>query len=719
MANIDASHLRTLPTAINTPPNYMLLRRGLLGLCLALFTGLIVWAIWLHAQGCGQHTGISAFMLWSSLMFATGFAVLGALIIQQRKHDRMGFLCCWIALTSGVTIVSIMGLSCGVEAAEPWVGLPYVAWFHYAFSPIYGIVPQVILLPLLYPTGRFVSRRWAWATAAGLVLLTICATALGFMPDFRLPNGVTFALDLANPFGVANPPAWWHPVFMTSSVILECALCFLGMASVVVRFRRSEGDERQQLKWLAYFLVTVVGVQLLVFELPGNIFYPEIFFTIWYELIIFAMQLGFPLVIGVAIFKYRLYDIDLIINRTVVYGALTAFVVALYALIVTGLSRIFHDENNFIASLVATGAIAILFQPVRIWLQGNVNRWLYGERDDPAGVLTRLTDEMEAANSGATLLSSLVVTIATSLKLPYVAVWIRDANGSDALAAEYGTHMNQVESLPLMHQQEIIGRLELAPRSPRETLSAAERPLLVAIARLIATTARMIQLTDEVQGARVRTVSAREEERRRLRRDLHDGLGPVLASQGLKLAAARQLLRVQPETAERLLDEVMHEGENTIGEVRRLVYALRPPTLDELGLVQAIREHIDTVSVAVPVQITLDAPKRLPEISAAIEVAAFRIVQEALSNVIRHAHAHHCMISLKINGNLELVVEDDGVGLSSTTRSGIGLLSMRERAAEVGGVCHIESSRISQPESDHRHGKSRGVTLTITFPLMN
>ena len=662
-------------------------------------------------------------MFWASQVFSTGFAILGALIIEQRKHDRMGMLCCGIATLGSFNISTVMAVECGVATAQTWVGLPYLAWFGYAVGPIVSIMPEFVLLPLLYPTGRFQSPRWAWATGIGLALLSIAAIALGFLPDFRQHNGFTFAIDLDNPFGVATLPAWWHSFFMPASVILEVSLAFLGITSVVVRFRRAVGDERQQMKWLAYFLVTVIGVQLLVFEIPGNLFYPEIFDTIWYDLIIFAMLLGFPLVIGIAIFKYRLYDIDLIINRTLVYAALTAFVIALYALIVTSMGRIFHDENNLVASLVATGIIALLFQPARIWLQRSVNRWLFGERDDPASVLTRLTNEMEAANSGATLLSSLVITIASSLKLPYVAVWIGEGEGTDVLAAEVGTPTRQVESIPLLHQQETIGRLEIAPRSPSETLSPAERPLLIAIARLIATTARMIQLTDEVQDARVRTVSAREEERRRLRRDLHDGLGPVLASQGLKLAAARQLLRARPEVAEKLLDEVMHEGENTVGEVRRLVYALRPPTLDELGLVQAIREHIDTVRVAVPVQITLHAPAKLPEISAAIEVAAFRIMQEALSNVIRHAHAHHCAITIQLNDNLEaleITVQDDGVGLPAATRRGVGLLSMHERAAEVGGLCHIESHIASHIERHiDDHGSPSGVTVSITLPLTN
>ena len=473
----------------------------------------------------------------------------------------------------------------------------------------------------------------------------------------------------------------------------------------MLRFRRSAGEERQQVKWLAYFVATAVTLQILVFELPGGLFYPEIFHTIWYDLMIGVVLIGFPVTIGVAIFKYRLYDIDILINRTLVYAALTLIVAAIYVLIVAGSSQLLHNENNLIASLVATGVIAVLFHPLRAWLQGVVNRWLYGERDDPAGVLTRLTSQLETTSSGDSLLAVLVETIASSLKLPYVALWLDREESRLALAAETGAQPAHVETLSLLHQQETVGELVVAPRAPGETFSAADRQLLAAIARLTAATARTIQLTDQVQEARVRTVSAREEERRRLRRDLHDGLGPVLASQGLKLAAARQLVRERPDVTERLLDEVMRQSENTVAEVRRLVYALRPATLDELGLVEAIREHVDVVGASAPVQITVDAPAAVSEIPAAIEVAAFRIVQEALNNVIRHAQARRCAISIASDDGLRIRIEDDGVRLPAETRSGVGLQSMRERATEVGGQCVIENRT------------QGGVTVRLSLPL--
>jgi signal transduction histidine kinase len=663
-----------------------------------------VFVLWLAAQGCGEHLGVSPVMAAINVAGSLAFAALSVLILLYRPVNRIGWLSGWIAVGMLVSVMAFTGMPCGVDVSPPIPGLQIIAWALYSFSAFFVILPLFILLPLLFPTGHFLSARWAWATAIGAFLLFLTAVATSIAPDLRRDNAYGYFVDLDNPFGMADLPAWWRPTARAAALLVACLLCFMAIASMIVRLRRARGDERQQMKWLAYFVATAVAFQILVFELPGGLLYPEIFHTIWYDLIIGVVLIGFPTTIGIAIFKHRLYDIDLLINRTLVYGALTVTVVALYVLIVAGSSLLFHNENNLVASLAATGVIAVLFHPLRARLQSIVNRWLYGERDDPAGVLTRLTSRLESTGSGDSLLAVLVGTIASSLKLPYVALWLDEGENGLTLAAETGTQPPHVETLPLLHQQERVGELVVAPRSPGEALSGDDRQLLSAIARLTATTARTIQLTDAVQEARVRTVSAREEERRRLRRDLHDGLGPVLASQGLKLAAARQLLREKPEVAERLLDEVMHQSENTVAEVRRLVYALRPPTLDELGLVEAIREHVDVVGANAGVQISVDAPASLPEIPAAIEVAAFRIVQEALNNVIRHARARCCTITIGGNDALEIRIEDDGVGLPAALRRGVGLHSMRERAAEVGGVCLIEN-------------REPGVVVQLRLPI--
>jgi signal transduction histidine kinase len=257
--------------------------------------------------------------------------------------------------------------------------------------------------------------------------------------------------------------------------------------------------------------------------------------------------------------------------------------------------------------------------------------------------------------------------------------------------------------LPLMHQGERIGRLRLGSRATGETWSSGDLRLLDDLARQAGAAAHAVQLTADLQRSRERIVVAREETRRRLRRDLHDGLAPTLAGLALKAGAISDLIPADPQGARDLSTELEAEIRGAIREIRRLVYELRPPTLDELGLVAAIRERATTESkrghangangedAASGLQIVVEAPDRLPPLSAAVEVAAYRIVQEALTNVVKHAQASRCIVRLTADDALLVEIVDDGVGLSSKRRTGVGLLSMHERAEELGGTCMVEA----------------------------
>lgn len=618
------------------------------------------------------------FQLSLEFMYLVIFSVIGGILYVKlvRRRDPQawyGLLATFALLSLGTILLAETSMSART-AGPGWNALydclkasSYVAFLTFC---------------LLFPDGRFAPRWVRWS----MIPLLVWMAAWVMTP---LPN-----LDPAEAVGIQIS------LFMLALIV----------GTQVYRYRRvSTPIQRQQTKWFVFGFGIVFAAVFLWMIISVALPFPpgpeRLLSNLVGQGFLSLFPVAFVACIVISLLRHRLWDIDILINRTLVYGALTVMVVGLYVLIVAGASMLFHNENNLVASLAATGVIAVIFQPLRERLQRGANRLLYGERDDPAGVLTRLTSRLETTGSGDSLLAVVVETIASSLKLPYVALWLDEGDDGLTLAAETGAQPPHVETLPLLHQQEKIGERGATTSSPGEALSIDDRQLLAAIARLTATTARTIQLTDQVQEARVRTVSAREEERRRLRRDLHDGLGPVLASQGLKLAAARQLVRDKPEVAERLLDDVMRQSENTVAEVRRLVYALRPPTLDELGLVEAIREHVDVVGATAGVQFTVDAPPTLPEIPAAIEVAAFRVVQEALNNVIRHAQARSCAITISANGVLQICVEDDGVGLPVHVRSGVGLQSMRERATEVGGQCVIEN-------------RARGgVAVRLSLPL--
>jgi signal transduction histidine kinase len=338
------------------------------------------------------------------------------------------------------------------------------------------------------------------------------------------------------------------------------------------------------------------------------------------------------------------------------------------------------------------------------------------------------------------VLPTVVETIAQALKLPYAAIRLKEGEGFRGAAA-YGSPVGEPESLPLVYQREEIGRLVLSPRAPGEGFSDADRRLLEDLARQAEVAVHAVRLTTDLQRSRERLVATREEERRRLRRDLHDGLGPTLASLALRLDAARKLVRLKPGDAEQLLSRMKDQTQDTVGDVRRLVYGLRPPALDDLGLVAAILQQAEghgfafdsssgdrekgAIGEGGSVYFVPEAPVDLPSLPAAVEVAAYRIAQEAMTNVARHAHAKICRVRLSVDragGVLKLEVTDDGVGMPEDRQAGVGMSSMRERAEELGGTLVVEPrpeggtrvlTRLPLPASE---GKPQGAKTLWNVP---
>jgi signal transduction histidine kinase len=412
-----------------------------------------------------------------------------------------------------------------------------------------------------------------------------------------------------------------------------------------------------------------------------------------------------PVAAGIGILRYRLWDIDLLINRTLAYGALTISVVGIYVLVVGYLGALFPTGGNSAISLVATGIVAILFQPLRQHLQRGINRLLYGQRDEPYAVLSQLGQRLEATLAPEAVLPTIVQSVREALKLPYAAIALRQAEGF-VIAAEVGVPAADPLRLPLSYQGEPVGELLLGPRGAGEAFSSADRRLLEDLARQAGVAADAVRLTGELQRAQERLVGAREEERRRLRRDLHDGLGPLLGGVSLGLAGVHHRLRRDPAAAEQMLQRLQEQLQTATGEVRRLVDGLRPPGLDELGLVSALRERATRFQHGpAGLSVTVEGPEVLPPLPAATEVAAYRIALEALTNAARHAHARRCVLRLAIDGALELEVCDDGHGIPAVHRAGVGLASMRQRAREVGGTCTI------------RPGPDGGTRVTARLPV--
>jgi signal transduction histidine kinase len=707
--------------AIPSPPNAdtrltgtrLLLARGVWIVLMLVFCGfylaaLLVYAVQLHGFQTGVYAhlisthavvnGYDAFEFSYPLLtgpYATfnialltlvmpPFWIAISLLIFWRRSDDWMALFVSLFLTMLVTIFS-PALSV----------LSYVVGFT---SPL-GICITLLQLVamssagfffVLFPDGRFVPGWTRWLTLAYLLLQ------------------VFFCLPSTSPYSLVR----WPSVLLFPLLL---GIAFAWGFAQLYRYRRvSTAIQRQQTKWIVFGMLVSMFLDtsnvLLPLVLPGS---AHTVFIILSEVTFPFFLILIPGTIGFAVLRYQLWNIDLIINRTLVYGLLSLSVLGLYLLVVVGLGTLFSASRNLLLSLFATGLVAILFQPLRQRLQQAVNHLMFGERDEPYRVLSRLGSRLEATLAPESFLPTIVETVAQALKLPYVAITFKQL-GEHVLAASFGEPHAQetLAHVPLVAQGKQVGSLLLAPRTPRDSLTPADLQLLHDLAPQIAVavqavrlTAELKQLTHDLQLSRTRLVTTREEERRRLRRDLHDGLGPTLASITFKIDAARNLLKQDSERVDRLLEGVREQTQETLAQIRRLVYNLRPPALDELGLLSALREQAASYQHQ-GLQILIQAPECLPPLPAAVEVAAYRIVMEALTNAVRHAEAQQCLLTLSLHDHvLNLQISDDGKGIPDAHRAGVGLLAMQERANELGGSCTIT------------RGDSGGTTIQVSLPL--
>ncbi len=608
---------------------------------------------------------------------ALALSTVGALVASRRSENPIG----WLLLSSGLLYAFMVSVGeYGAYALLTERGaLPGGVLAAWLGSWLYVLGGNLVLYSFLFfPDGRLPSPRWR--VAAWLVALAMCldTAALALTPGTL--HGFP---GFENPFGVGLLASPSGSIGLVTGV-LSLAAILAPVAALIVRFRRTRGDERQQIKWVAYAVLVLVVVIVAV-----NL-WPALDPSLVGAALFLVGFLAIPVSIGVSIFKYRLYDIDLVINRTLVYGALTVCVIGIYVLVVGYLGALFRTGGDLVISLIATGVVAILFAPLRDRLQRTVNRLMFGERDDPYAVISHLGERLKATDAPEAVLPTIVETAVQALKLPHAAIALKRDDGEFEIAADCGNPKGEPLILPLSYGTETIGQLILSPRAPGEPFDPADKRLLEALARHAEAAAYAARLTADLQKSRERLVNAREEERRRLRRDLHDGLGPQLATLTLKLDAARNLLSQEEMAgADTLLAGLKAQAQDAISDIRRLVYDLRPPALDELGLIPAIREQAIIYS-PYGLNVSVEAPEEMPPLPAAIEVAAYRIVQGALTNVSRHARASVCRVRISISGGLDVEITDNGIGLPEGRRVGVGLSSMRERAAELGGTCEIE-----------------------------
>ncbi|TWJ21274.1 GAF domain-containing sensor histidine kinase [Micromonospora endolithica] len=612
-------------------------------------------------------------------VFAAAFTACGGLVLAGVAGHPVGRL----MLAAGL-------LAVGETLALSWSSWLPLAWLaQWLWWPPYALV---FLALLIFPDGRLPGPRWR-AVAAVLVGCAAISTAGFAAAAVDDPGGLLLTGELAAT-GRAQLLVQLALVAIAGELLAVGAVLW----SLVRRWRRARGETRQQLACLlvagALFLL---GLVLDGLDLAGA-----------WVLMVVAVPGGLTL----AVLRYRLYQLEQVINRTLVWSVMSLLVIAGFVATVALLRDLLLAGDTSNASLAATGLVAVAFEPVRHRVQRGVNRLLYGDRDDPYGVLTRLGGLLANTVRPHAVPALLTGTIARSLRVPYVAVEVEDPAGADLADAVYGQSTGTTERFDMVTHGEQVGQLVVAHRRPGDRFTPVERRLLSDVARHASVAVATARLIRELRDSRERLVLAREEERRRLRRDLHDGLGPTFAGMSMQVRAASKLVAGSDRLGS-ILDELAEELRICTAEVRRLVDQLRPAALDQ-GLRAALRTECQRFD-GPGLRVRLHVGDDLRVLPAAVEVAAYRIVAEALSNVARHARAGRCEVRVGRDGGFLLMeVVDDGVGAARPRPGGVGLDSIRQRAVELGGSCEIgdrpdggTAVRVRLPWPDHAQGDDR------------
>jgi signal transduction histidine kinase len=505
---------------------------------------------------------------------------------------------------------------------------------------------------------------------------------------------VVVATYLALPVAVLTYPLWeWRkPVdFITSTTVVAAGAisvggfrepAVLGTMGVVIGLTlalylwwriemTSSADVRVALQWLAVTLGSVgIIMGLVAFALEGVNGGMQVDVVV----LLLSLPIGPAMVVGAL--RPDLLDVRGIVVWGVVVCVTVIVYLSVFAGIISGLEWMGADPSPGALGVIGA-ALALGFHPTLVILRGVVEQLLFGDRPDPLQAATQVADRI--GDDPVLALRA----IREALVLPYASL---RADGQTL--ATSGTEVTYTRTLPLQLGEDAVGEIVVGLRAGDLTLNQSDANVLRIVAPLLAQTLRAQALARDLQASRNAAITAIEEERRRIRRDLHDGLGPTLSGVAFATDAARNQLAVDPAAADALLERLRADTTAAIAEVRRLVEGLRPPALDELGLLGAVRQHAASLHVdgGAPLKVTISAPEPLPELSAAAEVTAYRIVVEALTNVARHADATSAAVELSITGDdLRLSVQDDGRGAQSW-RPGVGMSSMRERAEQVGGT---------------------------------
>jgi signal transduction histidine kinase len=581
----------------------------------------------------------------------------------------------------------------------------------------------VTLVLLLFPDGRLPSRRWRpvlWLSIIAL-LVSNSGLALGSVPRTNYSVGSGGVLTDSSRQSDTQALA-----------LLAFVMGLACLAGLIVRFRRSAGQERQQLKWFTYGgLIYATGLVVSVASVmgPGSNQTPD-----WAAAFQELTSVAIPVAIAVAVLKYRLYDIDVVISRTLVYGSLAAFITAVYVGIVVGVGTLVGSggKPNLVLSIVATAIVAVAFQPVRERLQKFANRLVYGKRATPYEVLSQFSERVAETYAADEALPKMARVLAEGTGAERAAVWLRtgaeirpaavwpQATSSNGAGPVGGSQPLAVvgQALPdiagadravaVQHQGELLGALSVTKRAG-ESLTPIEEKLLDDLAhqaglvlKNVGLTAELLNRLEELRASRQRLVAAQDEERRRLERNLHDGAQQNLVALKVKLGLAGAFAEKDPARAKELVAQLKADADEALDTLRDLARGIYPPLLADKGLTAALESQARKATV--PVRVSTDGVRRYPQ---DVEAAIYFCCLEALQNVQKYAEASRAWVRLtEADGTLMFEVQDDGKGFDpALAKKGSGLTNMSDRLDALGGHVDLES----QPGA--------GATLSGSIPV--
>jgi signal transduction histidine kinase len=620
-------------------------------------------------QGVAERAGVrhpERVVEYSAALLALVLAAAGLLIVNVRPRHSIG----WLMILMGfIEISSRVGQTYGIRAlVMPEQNLPWGGVALALAAPLWlvAVCLPVTSLMLRYPSGRI---EGAWARRVDkAVLAGLACFWLGYA---GLPTAVTDSV-LGHESALLLPKAVVGVLLAVAAFLVLSGIVF-SLSHTARRTWRAAYPERQQLAWL----MTVAPPAFLTFFLPFE-----------------QLQKGsyaLPVAIMIGVLRYRLLGIQVVIRRTLLYGSLTGLTLLVFVAVTAGLTSLL--PRGPAPLVVAASLIAVGLVPARDRLQKVVDRFVYGASGDPVAALAQLANPV---SQGKGLLESVVQTIGQGLRSPGVSV----------LAGRQSTTWGELGEDPLVEPLVIagatVGELLVAPRSGERRPRREDKQFVAALAPLVAAVVQSVTLTEQIRVEQERVVLATEAERSRIRHDLHDGLGPSLTgiALGLEAVESADALRSRAIVA-RLRQEVAAALE----EVRRILEDLRPGALESADLLALLRSRAASLTAATPLRVTVEAPPHLPPLPPEVESAAWRVFEEALTNVVRHSGATSCRVTLVADDTLQLLVVDDGCGYSGPRAGGVGLASMRERASRLGGSFAIEQR------------SQGGTAVTVELPL--